>query len=109
MSMSEHDIQNTIRLELAKRGIPCFRVNVGKIRMKDGRWFDTGVPKGFSDLFGFLPDGQIFFIEVKNDKGRVREEQARFMELMREKGAVAGVCRSFEDVERLIAKESGEQ
>ncbi|MGV3027896.1 VRR-NUC domain-containing protein [Streptococcus hyovaginalis] len=95
--VSEHDIQNAIRLELSKRGIQCFRINVGKVRMSDGRWFNTGAPKGFSDLFGFRPDGQIFFIEVKNEKGRVRPEQTKFMEIMKQRGALVGVARSVED------------
>lgn len=102
MSMSEHDVQNSIRLELSRLGIPCFRVNVGKVRTADGRWFDTGVPKGFSDLFGFRQDGQVFFIEVKNETGKAREEQIRFMELMRDKGAIAGIARSVDEALELI-------
>lgn len=62
---TESLIQNQIRVELSKAGNMVFRINVGKVRMADGRWFDTGAPKGFCDLFGFRPDGQIFFIEVK--------------------------------------------
>ena len=80
---SEHSIQNQIRVELSKAGYMVFRINVGKVRMADGRWFDTGAPKGFCDLFGFRPDGQIFFIEVKNEKGRVRDDQKKFMDAMR--------------------------
>lgn len=101
-SLSEHDIQNSIRMELAKRGIICFRANVGKVRTADGRYFDTGLPKGFSDLFGFTADGQIFFIEVKNESGRVRPEQTAFMERMRKRGALAGVARSVEDALEVI-------
>ena len=76
---TESLIQNQIRVELSKAGYMVFRINVGKVRIADGRWFDTGAPKGFCDLFGFRPDGQIFFIEVKNEKGRLRDDQKKFM------------------------------
>ena len=79
-----------------------FRVNVGKVRTADGRYFDTGLPKGFSDLFGFRPDGQIFFIEVKNETGKLRPEQKKFIEQMQKRGALAGVARSVEDAMEIV-------
>lgn len=100
--LTEHDIQNNIRMALAERGYMCFRINVGKVRTKDGRWFSTGAPKGFSDLFGFRNDGQIFFIEVKNATGKAREEQIRFMELMKSKGAIAGIARSVDEAIAIV-------
>ena len=99
---SEHDIQSLIRLELTKLGITCFRINVGKVKTKDGRLFSTGAPKGFPDLFGFRPDGRIFFIEVKNETGKVRPEQKKFIERVRNSGALAGVARSVEDAMRIV-------
>ena len=78
---SEQEIQNEIRVGLSKAGHMVFRTNVGKVKMMDGRWFDTGLPKGHPDLYGFRSDGQIFYIEVKNEKGRVRPEQKKFREL----------------------------
>jgi hypothetical protein len=99
---TEHDIQNEIRLALAEKGIMCFRANVGRVKMKDNRWFDTGLPKGFCDLFGFRNDGQIFFIEVKNGTGRTSERQEKFMELVKSKGALAGIARSVEDAMKII-------
>ena len=43
----EHRIQNQIRLALAGSCI-LFRMNVGTGYTQDGRYFSTGVPKGFS-------------------------------------------------------------
>lgn len=106
--LSEHSIQNLIRMELAQRGYPTFRANVGKVRTSDGRYFDTGLPRGFSDLFGFRPDGQIFFIEVKNETGRLRPEQEKFIERMRKFGALAGVARSVEDALDIVGGKANE-
>lgn len=95
--MTEHDIQNQIRLELSKLGYCVFRINSGKIKMTDGRWFDTGVPKGFSDLIA-IKDGKISFIEVKTETGRPSEEQKKFIEIMKNiYGCNAGIARSVED------------
>lgn len=99
---TESLIQNQIRVELSKAGYTVFRINVGKVRMADGRWFETGAPKGFCDLFGFRPDGQIFFIEVKNEKGRLRDDQKKFMEAMKKRGALVGVARSVKDAMRIV-------
>ena len=70
------------------------------------RHFDTGLPKGFSDLFGFrIPDGRAFFIEVKSQTGKVRPEQQNFIEQMRSNGALAGIGRSVEDARKIILED----
>ncbi|HEO7896648.1 VRR-NUC domain-containing protein [Streptococcus agalactiae] len=99
---TESLIQNKIRVALSQAGHTVFRANVGKVKTADGRFFDTGLPKGFCDLFGFKPNGQIFFIEVKNETGRIRPEQKNFMEVMASKGALAGVARSVEDALKIV-------
>lgn len=99
---TESLIQNQIRVAISQAGHMIFRANVGKVRTSDGRVFDTGLPKGFPDLFGFRPDGRIFFIEVKNETGKVRPEQKIFIEQMRKRGALAGVARSVEDAMRIV-------
>lgn len=98
----EHDIQNRIRNETADIAL-LFRANVGQGFTKGGRFFSTGLPKGFSDLFGFrLSDSRAVFIEVKTVTGRVRPEQEKFIGRMREYGALAGIARSVEDARRII-------
>lgn len=100
--MAEHDIQNRIRNETGDIAI-LFRANVGSGVTYDGRHFDTGLPKGFSDLFGFrLSDGKAVFIEVKNIMGRIRPEQQNFIEKMKSYGALAGIARCVEDARRII-------
>lgn len=101
----EHDIQNRIRNETADIAM-LFRANVGQGFTKDGRFFSTGLPKGFSDLFGFrLSDGRAVFIEVKTATGRVRPEQQNFIEQMRSNGALAGIARSVEEARKIIMED----
>lgn len=98
----ETALMNQLRAEASKYGV-CFRANVGKVKLFDGRYFDTGLPKGFSDLFGIRQsDGKAFFIEVKTKNGRIRPDQQKFINRMKELNAIAGVCRSVEDVEELL-------
>ncbi len=98
----EHRIQNEIRLALSDMCV-MFRVNVGTGYTQDGRYFNTGVPKGFPDLFGFRKsDGKAVFIEVKTPKGRPSAEQKKFLEIMQKYGAISGICRSKEDAINLI-------
>lgn len=100
----EHRIQNEIRTAVSPYAV-IFRINVGKGRTVDGRYFETGVPKGFSDLFGVRKsDGKAIFIEVKTPTGRIRPEQKNFINQMQKNGAIAGICRSSEDAVNLITK-----
>lgn len=97
----EHRIQNEIRLALADTCM-IFRANVGAGCTKDGRYFSTGLPKGFADLFGFRKsDGRAVFIEVKTLKGKPSKEQIKFLETMRKNGAISGICRSAEEAVKL--------
>lgn len=101
----EHAIQNKIRVALSDHCV-IFRVNVGTGTTPDGRYFNTGVPAGFSDLFGFRKsDGKAIFIEVKTKTGRATSRQNQFIQQMQLNGAIAGVCRSPEDALNLILKE----
>lgn len=100
--MTEQDIQNKIRAALSPYAV-VFRANVGKVRTADGRYFDTGLPKGYSDLHGFRKsDGRMFFIEVKTPTGRLRPEQEKFIKTVKKNGAIAGVARSVDDAIKII-------
>lgn len=98
----EHKIQNEIRAAVSPYCV-LFRVNVGSGLTPDGRHFSTGVPPGFSDLFGVrISDGKAVFIEVKAPSGRATVRQLHFISRMRAAGAVAGICRSAEEAVQLI-------
>lgn len=99
---TEHDVQNEIRLALSKQGYCVFRINSGKVKTDDGRWFDVGVPKGFSDLLA-IRNGKAYFIEVKNEVGRPTDEQLNFIKQMQTRyGCRAGVARSVKDALSIV-------
>ncbi|MBQ6712466.1 MAG: VRR-NUC domain-containing protein [Selenomonadales bacterium] len=98
--MNETDLMNMIRLRLTECGFTVFRVNVAKVRLPDGRFFKTGLPRGFSDLFA-VKDGRAYFIEVKTGNNKPTQEQLNFIEQMKKKGCTAGVVWSVREAERL--------
>lgn len=125
--MREQDLQNQIRMALSKLGVTCFRGNVGQawtgdeiIKLHDGgilipnaRPFNTGLPAGFSDIFGLVPVfvthemvgktlGVFTVIEVKTPTGRVTTEQKHFLSVMAGRGAITGVARSVENAARIV-------
>lgn len=110
----EHIIQNKIR-----SGVPdcvLFRTNAGDFWQGDvvySREFRQkvlinlrrveGLPQGFSDLSGVrTTDGKAVFIEVKTASGKPTQKQLKFINKMREYGAIAGICRSVEDAYNLV-------
>ena len=112
--MKEADIQNAIRLHITENKLGVlFRANVGEawtgsrvINNPDGsitihnpRRLKTGLPVGFSDLFGVGQDGKAVFVEVKTEKGKLRPEQEHFLEQMQRQGAYAGTARSIADAD----------
>jgi len=112
--MTEHTLQNQIRVALSDYGI-CFRTNAGRFWQGKRVWSNeynqyvltdlkpvAGLPKGFSDTLFIGDNGKIAFIEIKTPKGRVRPEQEHFLDTMRGKGYKAGIARSVEDAIRII-------
>ena len=99
----EQKIQNDVRVALSNHGCTVFRANVGKIMLENGRWFDTGLPRGYPDLFGFRhADGKMFFIEMKNETGRLRRDQINFAAFIRNYPVLYGVARSVDDALKIV-------
>jgi hypothetical protein len=101
---SEHLIQDRIRLALSRSQCTVFRVNVGRVKMADGRYFTTGVPEGHPDLYGYRwSDNQIFYIEVKTQRGRPRQDQIQFHRIFAESQRIIhGIARSPEDAVKIV-------
>lgn len=102
--MRESDVQNSIRLALNPYAV-IFRNNVGKVKTADGRWFDTGLPRGYSDLSGFRKsDGKMIFLEIKNDKGKLRQDQRHFLNTVSQYDVISGVARSDNEAIKIVTE-----
>ncbi|KRM73030.1 VRR-NUC domain-containing protein [Lacticaseibacillus brantae] len=100
---TEHDIQNDIRVAVSRAGCTIIRTNTGRVMTKDKRMFDAGPPKGWPDLTGFRhSDGKLILIEVKNERGRLRDDQKRFAEFISQYPVLYGVARSVEDALKIV-------
>lgn len=101
--MNETEFMNTVRVMLSQEGFATFRTNVGKVKTADGRWFDTGLPKGFSDVLA-IKDGKAFFIETKVEPNTPTQDQINFIKQMKERyGCSAGVAYTLEEA-RIICQ-----
>lgn len=74
------------------------RMNSGAAQVQ-GRFIRFGWP-GCPDVRGQLKDGRLLGVEVKAPTGRLRPEQALFLERIRAAGGVAFVARNYRDVLR---------
>jgi hypothetical protein len=63
------------------------------------------MPKGFSDIMFIRNDGVACFVECKTDKGKLSDEQERFLNRMRELNARAGVARSTKEALKICGIE----
>ncbi len=112
--MTEHEIQNQIRVALSEYGL-VFRMNAGQFWQGKRRYSSEfrsyvltdlyaveGLPAGFPDLQFFGFDGRTAFIEVKSAKGKKREAQEKFINLLRSYGYRAGFARSVEETLEIV-------
>ena len=84
----------------------CERMNSGAARM-GARFVRFGWP-GCPDVLGQLKDGRLLGVEAKGPTGRLRPEQALFIERIRCAGGVAFLARDCRDVLRELEKQSSE-
>ncbi|RVU73545.1 VRR-NUC domain-containing protein [Lactobacillus xujianguonis] len=84
----------------------CWRGNVGLLYTKDGRPMRTGLPNGFTDLFGMkISNGKAFYIEVKTPTGRIEHKQMEFHHELMHAHAIHGIARSVEDALKIVDEE----
>ncbi len=76
----------------------CERMNTGSAKV-GGRFIRFGWP-GCPDVLGQLKDGRLLGVEVKGPHGKLRPEQAIFIDRIRGAGGVAFMARDCRDVHR---------
>lgn len=103
--MKETDLVRQCLDYLSMRGVLAWRNNTGAIRDRTGRPVKFGTP-GSPDILGVLPGGRTIGIECKVGRNKPTELQAGFLAELTRMGAVAGVVRTLDDLDRLI--EEGE-
>lgn len=115
---SEAEVKARIRIALgANPAIKLFNNPVGmaKVPKTGGGWADIriGLAPGSPDLIGWKSVSvtadmigrtvAVFAaVEVKNEKGRLRDDQVTFIELLKKAGAIVGVARSPEEAFRIM-------
>ena len=97
--MTEAEILRAVRLAVGQLpGVVVWRNSVGVATYRDGRIMPYGLAKGASDLLGILaPQGRFLALEVKSAAGRLTDEQALFLALVRRCGGFAATVRSVPD------------
>ena len=112
--MKELNIQRLIQLAASDAGILTFRNNSGAYVSDAGHRISYGVGSpGGSDLIGITPVvitsdmvgktlGVFTAIEVKTPKGRPTPAQLNFIEVIKKNGGYAGICRSPEELTKII-------
>ena len=113
---SEQRIQQEIRIACSRGQTRLFRNNTGTLRDHHGRPVSFGLCKGSADLIGWkrvtvTPEmvgntvAVFASIEVKTAAGRLRPEQQQWLDAVQAAGGIAGVARSVEDAQRIMAAE----
>lgn len=112
--MKESNIQRLIQITATESGILTFRNNSGAYTSDSGHRIRYGVGNpGGSDLIGITPVvvtaemvgttlGVFTAIEVKTAKGRATDAQLNFIEVVKRNGGYAGICRSPEELLKII-------
>lgn len=99
MLSEERLARNAETSEKAIEKYLCRRVKEkGGIALK----YASGTQTGYPDRICLFPSGVTIWVEVKGDNGRLTRLQATRINALRKIGHMATVCRSTDDVERIV-------
>jgi hypothetical protein len=125
-TMSENIVVRDIQAKLSNNEVRLWRNNCGNgwlgnatvlengdVLLRNPRRIQFGLAAGSSDIVGCISKiitldmvgqkfAQLVSIEGKSKTGRLRDEQALWLDCMRSLGALHGVARSVEDARRIL-------
>lgn len=99
----EAQVQNEIMVALSKCGCLVIRTNAGQVRTMQGRLVKLA-PPGWPDLTAVHKEtGRMVLIEVKNEKGKLRDVQKKFAtNIQQYPKIIYGVARSAEQAIQIV-------
>ena len=101
IKQSENEVSRDVKNYLSLSGYKCWRVNNGAVfNQKRNTWIYHG-EKGLPDLVCASAKLKVaLFVETKSSIGKIRPEQAEFLELVNKCDKVVGLC--IHSLEELI-------
>ena len=97
-------LQNQIIVALCKNGCVARNHTVGQFYTQYGGVVRVG-QHGESDIMGHrISDGRAIYIEVKLPGEKPRPDQQKFLDAMRNTGAISGCAHSVEEALRIVER-----
>jgi hypothetical protein len=102
----ERDILASCLELLAVRGIVAWRANTGAVTKENAagrkRFVRFGT-RGQSDILGLIPpSGRLIAVECKSSRGRLTDDQRKFLRSISNAGGVALVIRDVSELEKAL-------
>lgn len=94
-------LMRKIMVALSESGHFVMRTNAGVFYNANGDRVTIGFP-GLSDLVGCTSMGRFFAIEIKLPGEHPRPDQQKFLEAMRNSGAISGCAHSVEEALAIV-------
>ena len=89
-------LDRQIQLWCGEHDALCFHANVGSVKLADGRFFNTGLPKGFPDLL-IIKQNETIYVETKIKPNKPSIEQINFIRALRQRNIRADIVYSMEE------------
>ena len=93
----ESRLKNEIRIYCGEHNWLCFHINVATIKLPNGSYLKTGVPKGWPDLTILTDTGVSIYCETKIHPRKPTEDQIKMIKNLKARGFRAFVAYSLEE------------